>query len=133
MSDVNTRDVNTPGSAAPGSTAPGSTVATGGFVTTEEPGVLRMEPEPEFISADDFTLGVFTKGCELLELDADRILAGEVDTLDKPMPPLKNCQLFVQLVLTNGHAYDLEAMHPSQARAFMGLLTGHFIASSVVT
>lgn len=76
------------------------------------------------------TLDVFERGCLLLGLDPDAVLAGHVDPASLRRPPLARGARFLKVVLENGEAYDLASMEPVQVDALLGVVTAHFIWAS---
>jgi len=87
---------------------------------------LELDPPLELIDPSDITLDLFTRGCYLLEIDPDDVLAGKDVELPE-RPPLATTQIFFHLVVENAEEYDLGAMQYNRARALLGVCADHFI------
>jgi len=90
---------------------------------------IELDPPLELIEAEDVTLDLMYKGCLLLRIDPDDVLAGrDVELPD--YPPLALTEGFFRLVVENHEAYDLAAMQSGRARALLGVVADHFINAS---
>jgi hypothetical protein len=87
---------------------------------------LELDPPLELIEPEDITLDVMQRGCLLLGIDADDVLAGRDVELPEH-PPLATAQLFFDLAVENSEAYDLKEMQYGRARALLGVVAEHFI------
>lgn len=106
-------------------TGPNWTTPDAGAETAE----IELDPPLELIKAEDVTLDVMHKGCLLLGVDPDDVLAGRDVELPEH-PPLATAQVFFSLVVVNSEAYDLAAMQYGRARALLGVVADHFINAS---
>lgn len=107
--------------------------AEGGWVVTgETDGEMEMElrPPPQFIDPEDVSLDVLQRGCQLIGIDPDRVLAGKDVELPENVP-LMTAEPFLDLVVENFDEYDLRGMQAARARAFIGVALTHFIRASV--
>ena len=104
---------------------------TGPNWTTSNAGETEIELDPplELIEAEDVTLDLMHKGCLLLGVDPDDVLAGRDVELPEH-PPLATAQVFFSLVVENSEAYELASMQYDRARALLGVVADHFINAS---
>jgi len=89
---------------------------------------LELDPPLELIEPEDITLDVMQRGCLLLGIDADDVLAGREVELPEH-PPLATAQLFFDLAVENSEEYDLQEMQYGRARAVLGVVADHFITA----
>jgi hypothetical protein len=104
---------------------------TGPNWTTSDAGEAEIELDPplELIEAEDVTLDLMHKGCLLLGVDPDDVLAGRDVELPEH-PPLAMAEGFFRLVVENHEAYELASMQYNRARALLGVVADHFISAS---
>ena len=104
---------------------------TGPNWTTSNAGEAEIELDPplELIEAEDVTLDLMHKGCLLLGVDPDDVLAGRDVELPEH-PPLAMAEGFFRLVVENHEAYELASMQYDRARALLGVVADHFINAS---
>jgi len=86
---------------------------------------IIIRPDLKF---QPITLGLVEKVSPLLGLDADVVLAGEVDLDNLKAPKLSEVKKAVKILLKNGDKYDLDSWPPNLYEAFLGYLLGNFMS-----
>jgi len=97
-----------------------------GWAWSEDGSSLELETPMQLIEPEDVTLDVLTRGCMLLGLDPDSVLAGEEVELPE-RPPVAEAQVFFAMVVKNSEEYDLAAMQWSRAQSLLAVVVDHFI------
>lgn len=93
---------------------------------SEQEQEIELDPPLEMVEPEDITLDLMTRGCALLQVDADKVLAGEPVELPEH-PPLATAEAFFGLVVENADEYDLSEMQYDRARALLGVVAHNFI------
>jgi hypothetical protein len=96
---------------------------------------LELEPPLETVGKEDISLRDVSRLCQLLnksseqEVDVDHILQGKPVKFPEQVG-LRQAHEFMDLMLENPEAYDIESMPAYQVQSLLGVMTDHFISAS---
>ena len=96
---------------------------------------LELDPPLELVDKENISLRDVSRLCQLLnksseqEVDVDHILQGKPVRFPEQVG-LRQAHEFMDLMLENAQAYDIEAMPAYQVQALLGVMTDHFISAS---
>lgn len=90
--------------------------------------ILELDPPLELIEAQEVTGEVFERGCLLLEIDPDDVLAGREVELPKH-PKLEHTWQFFELVVENSDEYNLAQMQVGRLKSVLAVAADHFMSA----
>lgn len=79
------------------------------------------------------TFDRFERGCLLIGIDPDDLIAGNLNAETLPDPPIHEAQKFVDLVVTRPELYRLSEWRTDLAILFTGIVAANFIVSSLAS